>query len=139
VAVKMGMDAERIKAIRTRGDRATPGPWKHFGLDSVAGGMVYGGDGTTVADVFYDPDDYRTEPIRRRRTIEAGEANSAFIAYSREDMHDLLDEVQRLGWALRNIAAHNMLYTLDRLMDVQKTAREALEGIDGKADEGSLW
>lgn len=78
--------------------QASPAPWKSTTVESIAGGGLFGGDGTTVCDLFWDNES--PEPIRRMRTERACDANGALIAESRNSLRALLDLTQELAWAL---------------------------------------
>lgn len=81
------MTPEQLAAIKERADRATEGPWdfRHFDEDDVSHifsvAPQYMTDGESSLDVAYS---------------DTNGDNAAFIAHSRQDIPDLLAEVERL-------------------------------------------
>jgi hypothetical protein len=87
------MDAERLGAIRTRVEQATPGPWRwDYGLDGH-------NEGSIPCELCWSAPDYE-----RTLFIETSEfcwndriwEDAEFIAAARQDVPDLLAEVERL-------------------------------------------
>lgn len=82
---------DRLQAIRERANNATPGPWVYAGrsYDSVyvwrSGGPGYGAVAKLSPLNYHD-----------RRQWEQCESDAKFIACAREDVIDLLNEVERL-------------------------------------------
>ena len=80
-----GMTDEELEAIRTRANRATPGPWRSYveGRDHTAGDhfIMMGAQGKDQIDLYIQP--FRVE-------------DQDFIAHARQDVPRLLAEIERL-------------------------------------------
>ena len=115
------MTPERLEAIRQRVEKATQGPWNFEGNKWQDGYVIYSpikrgfhNNGGEVAEVddSYEPSD------------------AEFIANARQDIPDLLAEVERLRYALESIVNIDGWY-IDRDFDVN----EACEKVDEIAKE----
>ena len=101
------MTEEQLQAIKERAEKATDGPWK-VGKASPNGaqniGTVYG--------------------LLTAQTTR--EENAEFIANARQDIPQLVAEVERLREGLETIANHN-IFKVPQIM-MRDYAREVLEG-----------
>ena len=81
-----------LDEIRARCEAATPGPWHGnvfgYGGVHILWGSVYMGDGELV------------------RIGHNESSNADFVARARQDVPDLLEEVERLRAALRQVESH---------------------------------
>lgn len=110
------MDAERLKQIRERSEKATPGKWQQYGLiGSGALGSVQvqvGNIGRTTHPNWKD--------------VLPNHENARFIAHARTDVPDLLKELELANARIKTLEAaihrHN----------------EAQAG-NGDADDCELW
>lgn len=91
------MDAKRLEEIRERAEKATPGPWELFperykinDPNPVTVGPIRNGDFELVAEIRY--------PEHFDHICDA-----AFITAARQDVPDLLDEVERLRKAGKDL------------------------------------
>lgn len=95
---------EQIAEIKARTEKATPGPWievshgntvKSHGVDSLTGNVC--------------------------SAISPRTQNAAFIAHARQDIPDLLAEVERLTGVLRTISTYST-YDAQDLRDIAHNA-----------------
>jgi hypothetical protein len=75
------MDRERVAEIEARAAKATPGPWRHEGRHVMALKVK------TVAEL----------PCGHVVHTRVDHRNAEFVAYARQDIPDLLAEVDRLA------------------------------------------
>jgi hypothetical protein len=98
------MDAKRLQEIRERTEAATPGPWK-FEIDDTF--RKYDFIVRTAYDVPSDSPDIEVV-IRNHVGKEIGDkdylSNFEFIAHARQDIPDLVAEVERLRAVLETLA-----------------------------------
>lgn len=104
------MDGKRREEIKARAEAATPGEWEAFQLWED-GDIITGGGNFEICTPEYDVCAYikNSAPIRR-------EADAAFIAHARQDIPDLLAEVERLR---AQVVAANR--TLEAIRDLART------------------
>lgn len=92
------MDSDRLAEIRQRADAATPGPWSRHdfgfaGQDEPSSIVVFQGIEFDWRAVMYD-----NEFVCQMPTWDRQEDDDAlFIAHARQDVPDLLAEVDRLA------------------------------------------
>lgn len=83
------MTPEQLKQIRERADKATPGPWK------------------SIRPGHRQATKYRSVQIGRDAaytTLEMEPSDAKFISESRQDVPDLLDEVERLKEEVKELS-----------------------------------
>jgi hypothetical protein len=106
------MTQEELQAIRELVNKATPGPWSVDSDDCITseaaptGRVVYPGDRWLIWD---------------------NENDKTFIAWAREGVPRLLDEVERLRGVLDFYAKANWAALKD-IVDIGQAARHALDG-----------
>lgn len=81
------MTKKQLKAIRDRVKVTSAGPWQADGPGLHGGYFVRNKDGVLAHCLCFLIDDF---------TMVPAEANADFIAQARQDVLDLLDEVDRL-------------------------------------------
>ena len=124
-----------IKEIRAREQAATKRPWKYDGENYIFAGV-------------------ENHMVAETRGFGAGlpiDANGEFIAHSRQDVPDLLDEVETLVHVLENVERafqllnHTHKHQKDApIADYKLTIDNALDVVTKTLDEGrrtqpNLW
>ncbi len=105
------MDEAQLEAIKARAEKATPGPWYY---DEEGCRAYIWQSGSLLDSVCHLQVSNR--PGWRK--------DAAFIAHARTDLPALVEEVERLREALRNIAVVDWL-SLEAARDVARYALEA--------------
>lgn len=85
-----GLSEERLAEIRQREQQTTPGPWRCVGTSIITDAPMYYGGVAHVDTVnnreYYSRTDDKAYPTR----------NGEFLAHARQDIPDLLNEIDRL-------------------------------------------
>jgi hypothetical protein len=91
------MPDARFNQIRDREAAATPGPWETPGPDTIGQWMISDGEWTVAeASAYSHNDPYSSKPDARGPGYIDSDANAAFIAHARQDVPDLLAEIELL-------------------------------------------
>lgn len=120
---------ERLEAIRQRAEKATAGPWTctDSSVESkYAKSYWWGGEDNEVCSLS-DGGEY-IENLN-------AEADAKFIAHARQDIPDLLAEVERLRNEINFIANVDMSRAYDAehvAVSVKSWALNVLEGVDSE-------
>lgn len=109
------MNAEKLNAIKERAEKATPGPWNSSGDYD---GYIYSQEDTRTKIC----DDFRTQ------------ADEEFVKHARQDIPELVAEVERLRKEISFIAHVDMVtnaYDIEHVaVSVQSWAKKVLDGIN---------
>jgi ElaB/YqjD/DUF883 family membrane-anchored ribosome-binding protein len=144
------LSCDRLAEIRDRVHNATPGPWGVGNRTEIALDAKQDGPGcfsytVKLATVIEDDDrqddvyylNYYLNPTTQPRTVASAEDDALFIAHTRQDVEDLLAEVDRLkaelaemesaaaDWAARLAELRSKAETrLVELADIERTYRK---------------
>jgi hypothetical protein len=140
------LSCDRLAEIRKRAGHATPGPWGVGNRTEIALDAKQDGPGcfsytvklaTVIEDDDRQDDLYYLNPTTQPRTVASAEDDALFIAHARQDVEDLLTEVDRLkaeltemesaaaDWAARLAELRSKAETrLVELADIERTYRK---------------
>lgn len=110
------MNDERLRQIRERAEKATPGPWTNDGCDI-------------------------SDPIGRRICFIRDDDDADFMAHTREDIPALLAEVERLRERLADMARDTIVSFELEVLSPNNTIEKAKQILRdlGREDEIPDW
>jgi hypothetical protein len=128
---------ERLAEIRNRTHNATPGPWGVGNRTEIALDVKQDGPGcfsytvklaTVIEDDDRQDDVYYLNPQTQPRTVASAEGDALFIAHARQDVEDLLAEVDRLKAELAEMESAAAVWAA-RLAELRSKAETRLAGL----------
>lgn len=123
------MSESRLTEIRERADNATPGPWgvgngTEIALDVQQTSRGCYSSSVHLASVTEDYEREDDAAYSKRTDYASPEDDALFIAHSRQDVEDLLAEVERLNAYVNTIDRLNEVADADWKQEVDRLKAE---------------